>query len=243
MKVPVYINLCLLLLAGIFAAGAENKILNDAEFPYRIVCKSEWTEEIKVDTLLQLRLSASGKKTLFQLKKYELDSTYKSEIMQWSRINYVVNSELANKLGTLIFTDTTKAKKLGNLRAFELGALYSKTLENKSVVWWGEYSRWTENSDFGYFATVICDTADLNNTATVSMYKAMLDSVFIVDDVPTMINVSPGHLTIDRQRIHGQVMVNDLLGRKFAVHQVPLSGGLIIKQGVKRITLQEHLTK
>jgi hypothetical protein len=242
MKVPVYINISILLLVGIFAAGAENKILNDAGFPYRIVCKPEWTEEIKVDTLLQLRLSLSGKNTRFQLKKHALDSTYTSEIMQWSRINYAVNSELAKKLGILIFSDTTKAKKLGDLRAFEIGAIYSKTLENKTVVWWGDYSRWTENRGFGYSATVICDTADLNNPATLALYKTMLDSVFIPTDVPTMVYVKPEHLKIGGRGSRGQVMVNDLLGRKLAV-PIPFTSALVIKQGVKRVSLQEHLTK
>jgi hypothetical protein len=193
--------------------SAETQVFQDAAFPYRISCKTEWTEEIKNDSMFQLKTTVTGKKTRFQLKKYTLAPSDSREIMGWSRVNFAVNREIASGLGTVISSDTGINKKVGDLRAFELCALYLQTIDRDSV-WWGEISRWTEYHDNGYYVAIISDTADLIKNRAA--YRALLDSVNITASTTVHIPqpgrnnrfVSPDVLS------QGGVTL-DLLGRKF----------------------------
>jgi hypothetical protein len=202
-----------LLLVSFLPASAETQVFQDAVFPYRISCKPDWVQEIKNDSMFQLKTTVSGKKTRFQLKRYALDTNSSRELMGWSRINFAVNREIAGKLGTVIFSDTGINKKIGDLRAFELCALYLQTAADDSI-WWGELSRWTEYRGYGYYVAVISDTADLVKNRVA--YKALLDSVSITAGVTALIpqagrNESfafPGP-AVQSGALH------DLLGRKF----------------------------
>ncbi len=201
------------LLVSFLPASAETQIFQDAVFPYRISCKPDWVQEIKNDSMFQLKTTVSGKKTRFQLKRYALDTSGSRELMGWSRVNFAVNREIAGKLGTVIFSDTGINKKIGDLRAFELCALYLQTAADDSI-WWGELSRWTEYRGYGYYVAVISDTADLVKNRAV--YKALLDSVSIFAG-STAIIAQPGE--IHKFTSSGPALQNgalhDLLGRKY----------------------------
>lgn len=195
-------------------ANAETQVFQDAVFPYRISCKTEWTQEIKNDSTFQLKTTASNKKTRFQLKKYLLDSNETKELMRWSRINFAVNREIAGKLGTVVSSDSGINKKVGDLRAFELIALYLQTAAGGDSIWWGELSRWTEYRGYGYYIAVIGDTADIVRNRTA--YKALLDSVTITAGTTFSIPMSGGSqkFTLPGSTPFTGAM-HDLLGRKF----------------------------
>jgi hypothetical protein len=170
------IKAVLLIFITIFIADAEDRLLQDLTFPYRIVCNATWVEEIKNDTILVLKNSAPGKKTCLQLKKYTLDTTFYFNNNDWSRLNYIVNKELAIAAGRLIFTDTGMTKKLGNYRAFEMFASFSQKTD-VDTIWWSEYSRWTDYRGFGYLASIIGDTSDMKEN--YASYKTLMDSISI----------------------------------------------------------------
>jgi hypothetical protein len=159
------------------AASAENKVFVDAAFPYRIVCKTEWVQELKNDSLLLLKNSSPGKKTRLHLQKYPIDTGYDYSNKSWSRLRFAVNKEIATNIGQLMWFDSTVNKKLGNYRAFEICAYYSEKSAS-GTVWWAEYSRWTDHDGFGYLASIIGDTTDIRLNCT-TMYKAILDSISI----------------------------------------------------------------
>jgi hypothetical protein len=159
------------------SVSAENAVFVDAAFPYRIVCKAGWAQEMKNDSMLIVKNSSAGKKTRLQLQKYSIDSGFDLSNKGWSRLRFAVNKELATNIGQLMWFDTTTNKKLGNYRAFELCAYYSEKSDN-GTLWWAEYSRWTDHDGFGYLASVIGDTADIRQNCT-TIYKAILDSISI----------------------------------------------------------------
>jgi hypothetical protein len=160
---------------------AETTVFVDATFPYRIVCKTGWLQELKNDSMLILKNSASGKKTRLQLQKYSMDSGYDVNNKDWSRLRYAINKELATAVGQLIFVDTSAQKKLGNSRAFEIFAFFSEKSNNKTL-WWAEYSRWTDYNGSGYLASIIGDTTDMKENYV--HYKALMDSVSL-SQLPT----------------------------------------------------------
>jgi hypothetical protein len=222
------------LLISFFPVNAETQLFQDAVFPYRISCKTEWIQEIKNDSTFQLKTTITGKKTRIQLKRYALpDSNGSREIMGWSRVNFAVNREIADKLGTVISSDSSINKKMGDLRAFELLALYLQTQASDSI-WWGELSRWTEYRGYGYYVAVIGDTADLVNNRVA--YKALLDSVSITAGVTALVpqreETIRQPLCVSQPRT-GAVL--DLLGRKFT-RPADLSGAqLQVQRHRKRL--------
>jgi hypothetical protein len=157
--------------------SAENTIFVDAAFPYRIVCRTGWVQETKNDTVLILKNSSAGKKTRLQLQKYSIDSGFDLSNNGWSRLRFAVNKELATNIGRLMWFDSTTNKKLGSYRAFELCAYYSEKSDN-GILWWAEYSRWTDHNGFGYLASIIGDTSDIRQNCT-TIYKTILDSISI----------------------------------------------------------------
>ena len=218
-----------------FPAAAETQVFQDAVFPYRISCKTEWTQEVKNDTTFQLRTTLTGKKTRFQLKKYTLDTNDTRELMRWSRINFAVNREIAGKLGTVLFSDTGINKKIGDLRAFELCALYLQTSGEKDSVWWGELSRWTEYRGYGYYIAVISDTADL--IVNRAIYKTMLDSVSISGGIAALVQSNSGNTRFFISvAVPRTGMVNDLLGRKLT-RSGPGVAQLLMQQSRKRLVV------
>jgi hypothetical protein len=156
--------------------GAQIRVFQDEFFPYRIVCKPEWVETLKNDSTLILDKVSSNTKTRFQLKKYRIDSTFDRETMEWSRLNFAINKELAVNFGKLVFVDTGAAKKLGTFRAFEMFAFYSESTATKKV-WWADYCRWTDHDGYGFLVSIIGDTIDMKQNYTT--YKAIFDSLSI----------------------------------------------------------------
>jgi hypothetical protein len=159
-----------------FSSAAETTVFIDPCFPYRVVCKTEWVQETKNDSMLVLKNSTPGKKTRFQLQKYRMDTSFDVDSKDWSRLNFAVNKELALAMGRLVFIDTSASKKLGNFRAFEIFAFFREKSGNDSI-WWAEYSRWTDHDGFGYIASIIGDTIDIKQN--YASYKALMDSVTI----------------------------------------------------------------
>ncbi len=164
----------------VLSVRAETAVMVDAAFPYRIICGTQWIQELKSDSLLQLKNTATGKKTRFQLHKYTIDTVQYDSLSRtnqtWSRLRYAVNYKLAQTAGRVIRVDSTANKKLGKYRAFELVAYFSEK-SGTGTLWWAEYSRWTDHNGSGYLASIIGDTLDILNNENFTNYKALLDSI------------------------------------------------------------------
>ena len=184
---PAILKTILFVPALIVILNADTQVFQDEAFPYRIVCKPEWTETTKNDSMLTLNYSAPGKKTRLQLKKYPIDSTYDTTTFEWSRLNYAINKELAIGFGRLIFVDTGATKKVGEYRAFEMFAFYSESTATQ-IVWWAEYARWTEHDGYGYLVSIIGDTTEMRENYAV--YKTLMDSISL-GDLPTALLPGP----------------------------------------------------
>ncbi len=200
------------LLAAALPLYAESCVFLDNAFPYRIVCQPEWVEALKNDSLLVLNNTSPGKKTRFQLKKYLIDSTYNPDNMEWSRLNYAVNKELATTFGKLVFVDTGAAKKLGDYRAFEMFAFFSDSNKTQTT-WWAEYSRWTEHDGYGFLVSIVGDTIDIKQNYMT--YKSLFDSMSV-----TRMNTPIVHdrAAVKRPAIRASTPLSptryDLLGRE-----------------------------
>jgi len=228
----------MLIVTTVCATGgfAESKVFIDANFPYRVVCATSWVEMVKSDTLFSLRDATPNKKTQLQLRRYQItDTNYSHETMNWSRLNYVVNRELADGVGETIGSDTSTGRKLSGMCAFELFAFYSQETTGKKV-WWAELCRWTERNRFGYLVSIIGDTLDLMKN--LPAYKTMLDSVDIKDivstpvGVPASFNPAASHSAISYRAEY------DLLGRIEGTAGTPRTM-LIIRQGKATLQLRE----
>ena len=227
-----------------FAVYAENYVYEDAAFPYRIVCNSGWVVESKTDSTLILKNQAPGKKTQFQMRKYQIDSSYDSASMankDWSRLRFALNKELVFNFGKLVFIDTSVAKKLGDSRAFEIFAFLSARPDSQSsssdtqTVWWGEYSRWTDHDGFGYLASIIGDTSDMKQN--YAAYKAFMDSIDILN-----LNTSANYKRVlsVRNPVHvlpaSQSEWHNLLGRQVK-GSLPCSRSIVVKKNTKRLVI------
>jgi hypothetical protein len=194
---------------------AENTVLVDPAFPYRIIYGTGWVQDVKNDSTLRLKTSAPGKKTRFQLQKYVIDTSRYDSInranLMWSRLSYVVNKELATKAGQVIWVDSTANKKLGNYRAFELIAYYSEK-STTGTLWWAEYSRWTDHNGFGYLASIIGDTNDIMDDQNYASYKALMDSVSL-SHFTTVLNNSKFILTTTKRFDNTPLHWYNVLGR------------------------------
>lgn len=223
-----------IVLMAVLTAVAENLIFKDEAFPYEIVCQTQWVEDVKNDTLLQLR--REGKKTRFKLRKYTLDSTDWDEPMLWARYQFAVDKEMAeDTFGVVLFSDTGMDMSFGDLRAFELCALYIQTLGGDTV-WWGQVSRWTATRKYGYYAEIITDTTDL--LENIDLYEAMLDSVRIVfTTFAHRVGPPAGKPAVIANST--EYHVNDLLGRKIPL-QNRCGSALLVGRKLKRILLGER---
>lgn len=221
------------LLVSFLPASAETQVFQDAVFPYRISCKPDWIQEIKNDSMFQLKTTVSGKKTRVQLKRYPLDTSGTRELMGWSRVNFAVNREIADKLGTVFSSDSSINKKIGDLRAFELLALYLQTQASDSI-WWGELSRWTEYRGYGYYVAVIGDTADVVNNRVA--YKALLDSVSITAGMTPLISPRAEYARLPLSATASRIGApHDLLGRIYARPSGPGGAQLQVQRHRKRL--------
>ena len=153
---------------------AENEVFTDETFPYRIVCKPEWSETAKAEDTLTLEKTSQGKKMRFQLIKDKIDTSFFDEPMKWSLLNFMINKELASATGRLVFFDTSTAIKLGDNRAYELFAFFCDTSGTENV-WWADYCRWTDFDGFGYFVSIIGDTVDMKEHYDDN--QSLLDSI------------------------------------------------------------------
>jgi hypothetical protein len=228
-----------------FASHAENCVYEDAAFPYRIVCNTGWVVASKTDSTFVLKNQAPGKKTQFELRKYQIDTSYDSASLvnkDWSRLRFALNKELVLSIGKLIFIDTSATKKLGNFRAFEIFSFLSAKSDTQSVktdtqtIWWGEYSRWTDHDGFGYLASIIGDTSDMKqNYAT---YKALMDSIGI-SNLNTLADSK--RLFSGRAPLHvlpaSQLEWHNLLGRQVS-GSFPCSRSILVKKNTKRLFIK-----
>ena len=224
-----------IILLAIMTVVAENLVFKDEAFPYEIVCQPQWVEDVKNDTLLQLR--REGRKTRFKLRKYTLDSTEWDEPMLWARYQFAVDKQMAeDTFGVVLFSDTGMDMSIGDLRAFELCALYIQALGGDTV-WWGQVSRWTATRKYGYYAEIITDTTDL--LENIDSYEAMLDSIRIVF-ASSAYRVGPSirkraPVVPDGNRNH----INDLLGRKIPLRN-RCGSALLVDGRIKRLLLGER---
>jgi len=170
------IKTMLLVLLSLSTVRSENRVFSDPAFPYRVVCKPEWVQDAKNDSVLYLKNTESGKKTRLQLQKYVVDSWYDLNNNGWSRFRFDINYSFIIGVGTVGSIDSTSNKKLGGARAFEIFAYYWEKSDN-GTVWWAEYVRWTDFNGIGYMASIIGDTLDLKTNVLNKTYVALLDSI------------------------------------------------------------------
>jgi hypothetical protein len=219
------------------AAGAENTVFLDAAFPYRIVCRTGWVQEVKNDSVLILKNTAAGKKTRLQLQKYSIDTGFDLGSKGWSRLRFAVNKEFATNIGQVIWCDTTANKKLGGLRAFEICAYFSEKSDN-GTVWWAEYSRWTDYGGFGYLASVVGDTADIRQNCT-TLYKALLDSIGISQLTTGAVSKGPDALRLSGPRLPAPsaTVWYDVSGRT-VLGRNGIPKAIVVKKSSKRLLLR-----
>jgi hypothetical protein len=160
----------------IMTLSAESKVFTSESLPCRIVCKSEWVEQERNDSVLFLKNSTPGKKTRLQLKKYVTDTGYDTSNNEWSRWRYAINTSMIDQFGKIGFSDSTSGKKLGGYRAFEIFAFYWEKTDAQTL-WWAEYIRWTDFNGIGYMAQIIGDTLDMKENVINKNYVNMLDSI------------------------------------------------------------------
>jgi hypothetical protein len=219
--------------------NAETMVFQDEAFPYRIVCKPEWTETLKNDSMLTLNNSDSGKKTRLQLKKYPIDSTYDTSTYEWSRLNYAINKELAIGFGKLLFVDTGATKKIGEYRAFEMFAFFSESTSTQTI-WWAEYARWTEHDGFGYLVSIIGDTTEMRDNYIV--YQSLMDSVSL-GSLTTALLPGPAHRHRDAHSLpflsnrQQKAAHLDLLGREVSSFS-QRKNRLLVGKKLKRARIQ-----
>lgn len=213
MKVLCDYALCVLMIAGV--ASAEMKVFTDASFPYRVISPSTWVEKEKNDSLFVLQDMTEGKKTRLKLTRYNIDTSVIKDTTNWSCVNYIVNHDMANRLGNVIWDDTSRSVRIGDLRAFELCAFYTQELGDE-VVKWAELCRWTERNNYGYCIELVGDTLDLMNNFLQenSSYMALMDSISIMElaATGTMRPQTQYRMTILRSR--GVAEWYDLLGKR-----------------------------
>jgi hypothetical protein len=229
------IKASMLFFMGFQALPAQNTVYSDEIFPYRIVCKNAWVQQVKNDSVLILKNSAAGKKTQFQLQKYVIDTGYDAQNKTWSRLRYMINQELAARIGRVIWVDSTEAIRLGNYHAFELFAFYSD-LSGGQTTWWAEYSRWTDHDGSGYLASVIGDTVDMRQNFQI--YKALMDSVDISQLAATrsVRGVKGIKCFVQRYPV-SRATWYDLLGRDGRTAG-PRPNAILVKKNMKQIRTQ-----
>jgi hypothetical protein len=231
-----FIKTGLALLATSLATLAETAVFLDNAFPYRIVCQPEWVETAKNDTVLILTNTAAGKKTRLQLKKYPIDTSFDTQTMEWSRLNFAINKGFADAIGKMVFFDTVATKKLGGFRAYETFAFFSDST-TPSKIWWAEYARWTEHDGWGFLASIIGDTVDMKRNYA-STYKAMLDSIGLTGLTSRVRYPQAGPqsgLTPDRSRsVSGWY---DLLGRELPA-ELMLKDRLLVGKSVRQCRIR-----
>jgi hypothetical protein len=234
-----YIRGIFLLLTFTATGFTESNVFLDTFFPYRVVCAPVWVEREKNDSLFILQDSSPGKKTQMQLRRYPIDSGVISEPMNWSRLNFMVNRELASGVGRILWEDSGSTIKLGELRAFELFALYSQKVGNNTV-WWAEFCRWTERNNYGYLAVIMGDTSDLKLDlgGTASIYQSMMDSIDIMDFSTTVVAPSRHSSPVVIRKTQALTTGFDLLGRKEPPHKLHRSA-LLLRKGEKTLLLRE----
>jgi hypothetical protein len=231
-----FVKTCILLFMIVPVAWSENTVFTDAAFPYRIVCKTGWTQETKNESLLVLKNTASGKKTRLQLQKYSIDTGYDFNSFDWARLRFAVNKELASNIGQLMWFDSLPNKKLGNYRAFEICAFFSEK-SAAGTIWWGEYSRWTEHEGLGYLASIIGDTADIRANTT-AIYKALLDSISISQLSTRAARQVAGFpkVAMGRFSISSSIWYN-ALGR-YTYSNGRQHGAILVKKDLKQLLMQ-----
>ena len=226
-------SVCFFLLTE-FPLYAEMQVFENEVFPYRVVCETGWIETNSSDSLLVLDNTEPGKKTRLKLKRYTLGSTYSSEYMEWSLMNFAYSKEIAYSFGRLIFFDTTATKKLGGHHALELFAYYT---DSSKTVWFAEYDRWTEHNGYGYLASIFGDTLDMKQNFPT--YTAMIDSIsFSYLTVPLFRNgVEMYPLPLLKNQTEMPLLWYDLLGREIAI--IPrYHNHLLVGKKVRRCTVK-----
>lgn len=215
--------------------NADIRVFLDEYFPYRIVCKPEWNETLKNDSTLILDKVTTGRKTRFQLKKYVIDSTFNRQTMEWSRLNFAINKELAVGFGKLVFVDTGTMKKLGDYRAFEMFAFFSESTATQKV-WWAEYCRWTDHDGFGFLASIIGDTIEMKQN--YSTYKALLDSMSVSQMHTAVVGGrSVADLRLSRDPSTRSPPRHDLLGRLLPA-SIKKSNQLLIDKKIRQCPIR-----
>jgi hypothetical protein len=218
----------------IFALCAENAVFTDADFPYRVVCKSEWVEQIKNDTMLIIKNTTPGKKTLLQLKKYVVAPGFDTSNKDWSRFRYTINIGIITGLGKLGFYDTTSNKKLGGNRAYELFAYFWEKTDDQTL-WFAEYTRWTDFNGTGYMASIIGDTLDMKENVLNKNYVKLLDSISLSQFEPVVIS-EKSNLIINPVKFNTVESIGwyDILGRNLQAGFSQRPNTIIVKKNMKQ---------
>jgi len=215
----------------------ENTVFIDDVFPYRLACKPEWNEVKKNDTLLLLENTTPGIKLRFQLKKYEIDTSFfDTEEMDWSRWQFVTNTGIADGFGTLWFSDSGETVKIGSLPAFRYFAFF-KMAAGTDTVWLAQYDSWTEKDGSGYLVSLFGDTTTM--VSYFSQYKAVVDSLRIEASATSLSAVALSrHLSVNNQAALHVNGFHDLLGRpqKFLTGRVP---SVLVGKGRKRCVIRQ----
>jgi hypothetical protein len=217
----------------VLAANAGNTVLTNENFPYRIVCTSEWIQQEKSDTLLILKNTAPGKQTRLQLKKYDIDSGFDKETKEWSRLRYFVNHDIISSFGKIIFVDTAASKKLGGYRAYEIFSFFWEKTD-ESTLWLAEYVRWTDNNGSGYMASIIGDTADMKENIKNKNYKNLLDSISLSQfSSSTRLNDFKYNKILLKPEISEAPAWYDFLGRNVRMYYCQKPKTIIVKKNMK----------
>jgi hypothetical protein len=212
-RAPLAVMSILIAIVSVIAVSAETKIFSDAVFPYRVVCKPEWVEDGKNDSVLYLKNTGMGKKTRLQLQKYAVDSWFDFNNNGWSRFRFDINYSFILGVGTIGFIDSTQNKKLGGSHAFEIFAYYWEK-NGGGTLWWAEYVRWTDFNGVGYMASIIGDTLDMKENVRNKNYVALLDSITLAQFITGTVSKKNLHPIIVNQYQNSTEMIwYDMLGR------------------------------
>lgn len=229
-----HITFLMLLSVVIFSTFAEEQVFTNTTFPYRVVCKPEWVEVQKNDTVLILENSTPGKKTRMEMYRHTLDTVSAVKHINWASLNFYITKELTYSFGKLVFFDTSAIKKLGGYRAYELYAMLS---DSTKKTWWAELNRWAKSEKYGYLVTIFGDTSDMKEN--YSTYSAMMDSINF--DYSSSLhlpyfNKNQINLSIQKHSTTSNRCYT-LLGREIVITD-RYRNNLLVTKGTKRCTLR-----
>lgn len=230
----------LLIIFIVMEVCAETTVFTNAEFPYRVICNSEWVHQEKNDTMLIIRNTAQGKKTRFQLKKYAInpDSGFDWQNKEWSRWQFIINNDIIIQLGKIGFVDTSATKKLGGYRAYEIFAFFWEKTDD-GTLWLAEYIRWTDNDGVGYMASIIGDTLDMKENVRNKSYVHLLDSIsFSFFQTANTVEKKQELKMLSRQEQKISLVWHDMLGRNVTEYHSKTPGMIIVKKNVKYNSLR-----